>query len=102
MEEKTEVKGAKTPKKPTYADLEKRYAFVVSKYKELVDQMQELNLSNMFKRLDYCFEVIKYEDSFIARGYSQFIDDIIAEVVSSMRPAPEIEQQESDEQEVTE
>lgn len=97
-------------KKLPYEELEKNYSELVGKHNELVEdhnklkesddklknichqlsdqsqtlyqKLQEANLSNMFKRLDYLFAVIEHKDVF--SEYPEFFANSVKEIVDTM------------------
>lgn len=60
MEEKVNTDAAQTqPKKFTYEQLEQIAGNLSNQVQQLSARLQEANMFNMFKRLDYCFKVIE-------------------------------------------
>lgn len=58
----------------------------------LVKQLQQLNMVNMFKRLDYLFKVVELSNgSSVYHFNKEFVNDCIAEIEESMTPVPEEE-----------
>lgn len=77
MEEKVEkVQEAK----PSYEQLEKEVAGLKSMNSQLIMQLQQMNMGNLFKRLDYLFQVIKFREAF----NPEFADKCIKEVEGHM------------------
>lgn len=99
MEEK-EVKKEKVVKmqpkkndeqtgKYSYEELNKICAQLSQENQYLVNQIQKANMGNMFRRLDYLFEVIKNASMFDA----DFVDSCVAEIKEAMTvPAEETEE----------
>lgn len=85
MEKNTEEKK----KKLSYEELENVCHQLSDQSQTLYRKLQEANLSNMFKRLDYLFAVIENKDAFP----DDFVKKCVDEVVSSMTlpEAPENE-----------
>ena len=79
VEVKEEVKEEQ-PKKLTYEQLEQVAVQVSNQNKELVQKLQEANLFNAFKRLDYLFNVLQYKDAFNA----EFVAKCAAEIEASL------------------
>ena len=53
----------------------------------LRQRIEEVNYTNLFKRLDYLFEVLKAKDVFP----KEFIDTTVAEVMNLLNPVEETE-----------
>lgn len=81
MEEKdVKVEGGETPKKFTYEELENIAGNLSSQVQQLTARLQEANMFNVFKRLDYCFKVIENASAF----NPDFINVIVTEVEAAM------------------
>lgn len=61
MEEKKETVKAE---KPSYEQLEREIAGFKGMNNQLIAQLQQMNMSNLFKRLDYLFKVVEFNDVF--------------------------------------
>lgn len=81
MEEKdVKVEGEDMPKKFTYEELENIAGNLSSQVQQLTARLQEANMFNVFKRLDYCFKVIENASAF----NPDFINVIVTEVEAAM------------------
>lgn len=79
----------KEVKKPTYEELQaqvSKYEQEIAAYKglnnQLYQQLMGANMQNLYKRLDYLFMVVRYEDSF----KSDFVVSCIEEIQQIMTP----------------
>lgn len=72
MEENKETKTAKF----TYEQLEQIAGNLSTQVQNLNARLQEANLFNMFKRLDYCFKVLEFADKF----NPEFVNKCVMEV----------------------
>lgn len=88
MEEKKEAKvkmkptpEAAKPEKMSYEQLENIAHQLSEQAKQLYARLQEANMTNMFKRLDYLFKVVEnahaFSEGFVAKCVSE-IEDMIA------------------------
>jgi hypothetical protein len=59
-----EEKSTATTEKPSYEQLERELAGIKSMNTQLIAQLQQVNLGNLFKRLDYLFKVLETKDAF--------------------------------------
>lgn len=81
MEEKdVKVEGEDMPKKFTYEELENIAGNLSSQVQQLTARLQEANMFNVFRRLDYCFKVIENASVF----NPDFINVIVTEVEAAM------------------
>ena len=78
MAEKNEEK-----KKLSYEELENVCHQLSDQAQTLYRKLQEANLSNMFKRLDYLFAVLDNKDAFKEK-YPEFYEACVTEIVNSM------------------
>lgn len=78
MEEKKNEK-----KKLSYEELENVCHQLSEQSRTLYQRLQENNLSNMFKRLDYLFAVMENKDVFLERN-AEFFNKCVDEIVTSM------------------
>lgn len=80
MEEKKmpeEVKEVKdTPKKMTYEQLENVAHQLSAQANQLYTKLQEANMTNMFKRLDYLFKVVENAHAF----GEEFVNKCVSEI----------------------
>lgn len=76
------IGGAKSGsnEKPTYEQLEAQVYNLAAQQKELIAQLQQANMFNTFKRLDYCFKVVENRDAFAI----EFVDYCKKDIVSIM------------------
>ena len=84
MEEKKETPAENQPKQLSYEDLKNIAGQLQQQNMQMRKALSELNYENMFKRLDYLFEVIKvphmFNDEFVGK---------CAEEIQSMLTIPE-------------
>ena len=90
VKEKTNTaKKAVQSKKMSYEELENIAHQLSEQSRVLMQKLQEANMGNMFKRLDYLFKIIEFEHMFD----DNFIDKCIKEV-QDMISIPEEESNE--------
>lgn len=58
------AKSEQKPEKMSYEQLENIAHQLSEQAKQLYTRLQEANMTNMFKRLDYLFKIIENKDSF--------------------------------------
>lgn len=91
MEENVKDTAVKENAKMSYEQLENVAHQLSEQVRQLYAKLQESNLENMFKRLDYLFKVIENAHAFNA----EFISKCISEIESLMTlPDPEDEPKE--------
>jgi hypothetical protein len=71
MEETKEIK------KLSYEELEKVAQELHAKCSQLYAELQRMSVDNTFKRLDYLFKVVKYEDMFPEYFTKKCIEEIV-------------------------
>ena len=64
MEENTQKVEAMEPKKMSYEELENVARQLSEQTRQLYTKLQEMNMVNMFKRLDYLFKVAEFSHMF--------------------------------------
>lgn len=74
------MEETKETKKLSYEELEKVAQELHTKCGQLYAELQRLSVDNTFKRLDYLFKVVKYEDVFP----SDFTEKCINEIITVM------------------
>ena len=79
MEEKKEIENNKE-KKLSYSELENVAHQLSEQNRQLYNQLQKSNLTNMFKRLDYLFKVIENGKVF----KQEFLEKCITEIEELM------------------
>ena len=79
MEEKNVTTQAE---KPTYEQLEREVAGLRGMNNQLIAQLQQMNMGNLFKRLDYLFKVVESKDAF----NPEFVDRCTEEIMFHMTP----------------
>lgn len=84
MEEKKNEK-----KKLSYEELENVCHQLSEQSQTLYRKLQEANLNNMFKRLDYLFAVIENKSSFPEDFVKKCIDEIVTTMTLPEEPAEE-------------
>ena len=83
MEEKKETK------KLSYEELENVCHQLSEQSQTLYRKLQEANLNNMFKRLDYLFAVIENKSSFPEDFVKKCTDEIVTTMTLPEEPADE-------------
>jgi hypothetical protein len=93
MEEKKETPTENQPKQLSYEDLKNIAGQLQQQNMQMRKALSELNYENMFKRLDYLFEVIKvphmFNDEFVGK---------CAEEIQSMLTIPEKDKEDNSEE----
>lgn len=93
MEEKKETPTENQPKQLSYEDLKNIAGQLQQQNMQMRKALSELNYENMFKRLDYLFEVIKvphmFNDEFVSK---------CAEEIQSMLTIPEKDKEDNSEE----
>lgn len=86
MEKKEIVMEGQQPKKEklTYEQLENVCHQLSEQARTLYQKLQEANMSNLFKRLDYLFAVVENSVIFEDFNKTNFVEKCIDEIVSSM------------------
>lgn len=88
MEEKKAV--AEQPKRFTYEQLEQIATNLSSQVQQLNAKLQEANMFNVFKRLDYCFKVLEVASISSANFSVEFVERCAKEIEELMTvPTPE-------------
>ena len=77
-EEKKEIETTQESKKLSYTELENLAHQLSEQSKQLYAKLQEANMINMFKRLDYLFKVLENSSSF----KEEFIKNCTSEIES--------------------
>lgn len=93
MEEKKETPVENQPKQLSYEDLKNIAGQLQQQNMQMRKALSELNYENMFKRLDYLFEVIKvphmFNDEFVSK---------CTEEIQSMLTIPEKDKEDNSEE----
>lgn len=89
MEENTQKVEAKEPKKMSYEELENVAHQLSEQTRQLYAKLQEMNMVNMFKRLDYLFKVAEFSHMF----NSEFVTTCTQEI-QDLLTIPEEKQEE--------
>ena len=93
MEEKKETPVENQPKQLSYEDLKNIAGQLQQQNMQMRKALSELNYENMFKRLDYLFEIIKvphmFNDEFVGK---------CAEEIQSMLTIPEKDKEDNSEE----
>lgn len=99
MEEKNE-KMAEQPTRFTYEQLEQIASNLSTQVQQLGARLQEANMFNMFKRLDYCFKVLEVAPTLSAAMFSpDFVERCakeIEELITPPTPTPTEEELEKE------
>ena len=89
MEEKAKVEAqpieATRPEKMSYEQLENVAHQLSEQAKHLYAKLQEANMTNMFKRLDYLFKVVENAHAFS----EEFVAKCVAEIEEETEDKPE-------------
>lgn len=85
---------AEEPQKMTYEQLEQVAHQLSEQAKQLYRKLQEANMINMFKRLDYLFKVVENKSSF----NEEFVQSCVAEIqdILTVPDEPEAEAEATD------
>lgn len=101
-EQKTNTKVVKMNPKNTAKNEAKKYTYeelnnicnqLFQQNKNLVSQLQQLNMGNVFRRLDYLFKVVEYSSAF---NDAEFVGSCIEEIKSLIAIPDEKENKESE------
>lgn len=82
-----ENKATETIKNPSYEQLEKDVASLKSMNNQLIMQLQQVNISTLFKRLDYLFKVVEFREAF----NKEFVNNCVEEIEIHITPPKEEE-----------
>lgn len=93
MEEKKETPVENQPKQLSYEDLKNIAGQLQQQNMQMRKALSELNYENMFKRLDYLFEVIKVPHMF----NDEFVGKCVEEI-QSMLTIPEKDKEDNSEE----
>lgn len=88
MEVELENKEVPKQKKLSYEELENYLHQLSEQSRVLMQRLQEANMTNMFKRLDYLFKVLELEN--VELFPEDFIQECIDEIISSIRIPKEV------------
>lgn len=92
MEEKKDV--AEQPTRFTYEQLEQIAGNLSTQVQQLSARLQEANMFNMFKRLDYCFKVVEVAPTLSATMFSPgFVKKCAKEIEELMTPPASVEEE---------
>lgn len=90
MKQENKETKAKDNKQPlSYEQLNNICSQLYQENQKLVQQLNQLNMANMFKRLDYLFKVVEFADTI---KDVDFINSCIAEIKDSMTIKEESEE----------
>ena len=81
-------------KKFTYEQLEQIAGNLSAQVQQLNAKLQEANLFNVFKRLEYCFKVLELSEMSMSRFSDSIIDSCVEAIENIMTVKPEEEGQE--------
>lgn len=90
MEEKNEKVQAE---KPSYEQLEREVAGLKGMNNQLIMQLQQMNMGNLFKRLDYLFKVVEFKEAFDV----DFVTKCTREIEGHMTPPETAEEPDTEE-----
>lgn len=85
-----ELKNKEVPeqKKLSYEELENYLHQLSEQSRVLMQRLQEANMTNMFKRLDYLFKILELEN--VELFPEDFVQECIDEIISSIRIPKEV------------
>lgn len=93
MEEKNKPVDEQ-PKKFTYEQLEQIAGNLSTQVQQLSARLQESNMFNIFKRLDYCFKVLEVTPTLSAAMFSpDFVERCAKEIEELMTPMQEVKEE---------
>ena len=95
MEENMEKVQAE---KPSYEQLEREVAGLKSMNNQLIMQLQQMNMGNLFKRLDYLFKVLEVAPNLPVLN-SEFVTQCAKEIGMHMTPTEPAEESDTPETE---
>lgn len=81
-------------KKATYEELNNYCMQLFNQNKQLMAQLQQRDMLNLFKRLDYLFLVLKNKDCFT----SDFVGDCVAEITNALSVPEDSDKEEGKEE----
>jgi hypothetical protein len=93
MEEKKnlEHQGTSTPsEKLSYEQLENIAHQLSEQSRRLYAKLQEVQIENTFKRLNYLFEIVKLKESFDSTFVQKCIDEIVLLMSTNEEPTAEV------------
>lgn len=94
MEEKEKVQA----EKPSYEQLEREVAGLKSMNNQLIMQLQQMNMGNLFKRLDYLFKVLEIAPKLPEDILNpEFVAQCAKEIEVHMTPPEQSEELETEE-----
>ena len=85
------TKETEKPEKMSYEQLENIAHQLSEQARQLYSQLQQSNMTNMFKRLDYLFKVVENGHMF----KQDFLEKCIAEIEELMTVPEEVEKEET-------
>ena len=85
------TKETERPEKMSYEQLEQIAHQLSEQARKLYSQLQQSNMTNMFKRLDYLFKVVENGHMF----KQDFLEKCIAEIEELMTVPEEVEKEET-------
>lgn len=89
MAKKEVVMGEEPKKKLTYEELENVCHQLSEQSRTLYQRLQEADMTNIFKRLDYLFAVVENIDVFPAEFGKKCVDEIVSSMTLPEPPAEE-------------
>lgn len=101
MEKKLEPKVKEAPRKLSYEDMENLCHQLSAQAQQLSTQNQQLraalgeaNLTNLYKRLDYLFDIIYKDSDYLTREFKQKCAEEIERIMTA--PEEEVEEDNKD------
>lgn len=84
--------------KPSYEQLERDIAGLKSMNNQLIMQLQQMNMGNLFKRLDYLFKVLEVAPKLPTNVLNpEFVTQCAKEIEMHMTPSESSEESETEE-----
>lgn len=83
---KENKESSENEQKLSYEQLNNACSQLYQQNQHLVKQLQQTNMTNLFKRLDYLFMVLRYESVF---KDADFVNDCITEIKEALTVEPE-------------
>lgn len=84
--------------KPSYEQLERDIAGLKSMNNQLIMQLQQMNMGNLFKRLDYLFKVLEVAPQLPTDVLNpEFVTQCAKEIEMHMTPTESAEESETEE-----
>ena len=90
IKNKKESSSSEPTQKLSYEQLNEACSQLYQQNQKLIQQVQQMNLTNMFKRMDYLFLVLKYE---AVIKDPEFVGSCVEEIKASLTPTDSAEEE---------